>query len=339
LKDDFFSFISRSFNLGKKTPKGFYPLKCPVCNDRKIRAGFKFEGNGFGYNCFRGKCQHKFRWNGGPASEKMERLFNSAGIPQDSWQHLVDLFPSSTQKEFELPKVVIKKLPPINLPSGSMLLKDCDPTDIRTKWAVEALLDKGVSPLDYSYYLIHCIPRRGELDFRNRIIIPVYYKGELIFYQGRWYNPKVKTTVKYLNASGVDREQLFFNMDELDKETETPLIVVEGIFDAMLLGGISCLSNKLTDEQVVLLQRSSRKKIIVPDYDEAGKGLVNQALANEWNVSFPDWGSCGDLGEAVQKYGKYKVAGMIHEGIAESESEIIILSNLYCRDFGEKRFH
>lgn len=332
MDDDFFSFISRSFRLGKKTPRGFYPLKCPVCHDKKVRAGFKFEGTGFGYNCFRGKCNHKFRWNGGPASDKMYRLFEAANIPRTDWAHLIDLFPASSS-EPEPTEIIIKRLEPISLPRGSVPLKDCNPEDVRTRWAIEFLLTKIDDPLAYPFFLTHILPQNNELDFRNRIIIPVYRGGDLLFYQGRWYNKKLhEPRAKYLNAPGVEREQLLFNMDELNRETESPLLIVEGVFDAMMLDGVSCLSNTLTDEQVLLLKRSHRRKLLIPDYDKAGKKLVHQVLENDWDVSFPDWGSAKDLGEAVKKYGKYKTAGMIHEGIAPSQFQAKSLAEIKCRD-------
>jgi hypothetical protein len=333
VKDDFFSFISRSFRLGKKTPRGFYPLRCPVCRDKKVRAGFKFEGVGFGYNCFRGKCQHKFRWKGGPAGDKMYKLFDAASIPRGDWAHLIDLLPSSSsESEAQPAEVVIKKLSPINLPGGATPLQDCNPEDIRTRWAIEFLLEKIDNPLSYPFFLTHVLPSNGEMDFRNRIIIPIYHQGNLIFYQGRWYNKTLRTPrAKYLNAPGVEREQLLFNMDELDRETESPLLVVEGIFDALMLAGVSCLSNNLTDEQLLLLRRSPRRKLFVPDYNKAGKKLVYQALDNDWDVSFPDWGSCEDLGEAVKRHGKYKTAGMIYEGIAPTRFDIKNFAELKCQ--------
>jgi len=300
-----------------------------------VRAGFKFEGGGFGYNCFRGRCNHKFRWNGGPASENMYKLFDSAGIARDRWEYLLDLY-SDVLPKVDLPRaLIIKKPQEITLPSGSFPLQDGDPDDLRVKLAIKFLVDeKGVSPLEYPFFLTFMPPQKGEMDFRNRIIIPVYHEEKLIFYQGRIYRKDIKSWgAKYLNAPGVEREQLFSNMDELDRDTDAPLIVTEGFFDSLLIGGVSGLSNVLTDEQIVLLNRSLRRKIIVPDYDKAGRRLIEQSIRNEWGVSFPDWGSsCKDLGKAIQQYGKYKVASMIREGIIEDETQIRIMMGLYCLD-------
>lgn len=335
IRDDWLSFVQRNFRLGKRSPKGFYPLKCPVCGDKKVRAGFKFDDpmGSIGYNCFRGRCGHRFRWTDGPANEAMQKLFGAAGIAPQDWAHLVTIFRNDNglSKTEDKPIIRIKEPEEVKLPRGSKLLTDSDLKDPRTKWAIEFLLGKGIDPLGLPYYLCNGPPPKDELDFRNRIIIPFYYNGKIIFYQGRWYNPNVKEPkAKYLNCRGAEREQLFYNMAELDRETETPLLVVEGVFDAEQIGAVSALSNILTDEQIFRLKRCHRKIIIVPDYDKAGYETVKQAVENEFEVSFPDWGSLNDTGDAIQKYGKYRVAGMVADGLCSSGEDALIKAGIYC---------
>lgn len=332
-KDDWYSFISRHFQLGKKSSRGFYPLKCPVCQDTKPRAGFKFhDDGGFGYNCFRGSCRHKLRYSGGIPSENMERLFTSIGLIEADYAHLTDYLPGNDKKAFEKKLIKLEEPEEVELPLGATLLQDCDINDIRTKWAIQFLLDKGIDPLATPFYITHRPPAMGQKDFRNRIIIPFYFHEKLVFYQGRWYNPEKETNAKYLNASGGKRESIFFNMDELERQTDAPLLVVEGAFDGLVLGAVGCLSNTLTDEQIARLKRCPRRKIIVPDFDKAGHKTVEQALDENFNVSFPDWGSCGDLGDAVGKYGKFTAASMIIKGEASSKAEARIMADLYCHD-------
>jgi len=337
IKDDWLSFIQRNFTLGKKSPKGFYPLKCPVCNDTKTRAGFKFDDpfGSIGYNCFRGTCTHKFRWLEGPVTENMEKLFESAGIPRQDYNHLVTIFRDDNHNPENEENIIRIKVPEeVELPRGSKLLMNSDPNDPRTKWAVDFLLSKGIDPLDIPFYLCNTPPKKGDLDFRNRIIIPFYYHGKLIFYQGRWYNPNIKQPkAKYLNCRGAEREQLFYNMNELDRETPAPLLVVEGVFDAEKIGAVSALSNIITEEQIFRLKRCPRRIIIVPDYDKAGYKTVEQANENGFEVSFPDWGSLNDLGEAIEKYGKFKVAGMVIEGICSGPEDALTKAGIYCANF------
>ena len=319
MEDNFYSLISRHFPLGKQSSKGFYLLKCPVCQDSKVRAGFKFDGSGFGYNCFRGKCGHRFRWLGGMPNEnltrKMDQLFSAVGLREEDWMHLC--FEDSGNPE-EMVRVLAelkRELPEAFLPKGSTLLTDCDTENPRTKMAIEFLLHRGIDPLCHPFYLTHDHPVRakGELDFRERIIIPFLQKGRTIFYQGRWYHPTIKCKgPKYLNSPNLDRDQVFFNLDEIHRQVDTPLVVAEGVFDALMLNGISALSNVLTEEQIRILHQSPRRLIFVPDHDFAGQKMVDQAIQEDWDVSFPDWGSCDDLGDAVAKYGKYRAAGFGH---------------------------
>jgi len=271
----------------------------------------------------------------------MYALFATAGVSEfDIDSVLSEYYPSSTAilEEKDPERIVIKTPPWIPLPSGSVPLKDSNPDDHRTKAAVRFLLKKGLDPLGYPYYLTHKPPAKEEFDFRNRIIIPYDYRGKTVFYQGRWYWDS-PTNIKYLNAPGVSRDQIFFNMDELYRHTKDPLILVEGVFDAVPLIGhaISFNSNILTKDQLYMLNQSPRKKILVPDYDRAGRKTVDQILEQDWetglwSVSFPDWGNSRDLGQASKHYGPVKVAGMIYEGMADSQIEAQVQSEIFCRD-------
>ncbi|MBT8449368.1 MAG: hypothetical protein KJO69_06740, partial [Gammaproteobacteria bacterium] len=39
--------------------KGFHLIRCPVCQSKAVKAGFKFEPDKIVYNCFRGSCNAK----------------------------------------------------------------------------------------------------------------------------------------------------------------------------------------------------------------------------------------------------------------------------------------
>lgn len=332
------SFVNQYFPLGKKSPSGFHILKCPICHDKKDRAGFKFTTEGFGYNCFRGSCRHKFRWEpGSPPAKAMYELFATAGVSEfdiDSALSQYYTVSSTVKKEEKDPNRIIIRAPEEILPpGGSIRLENANTDDRRTREAIRFLLSKGLDPLGYPYYITNKPPQDGEYDFRNRIIIPYYRNGKVIFYQGRWY-PERETKIKYLNVPGVSRDQMFFNLDELYKHTDAPLVLVEGVFDCIPLisHSISYGSNVLTKDQLEMLKRCRRRKILIPDYDAAGKFTVHQALEAGIEVSFPDWGDCKDLGKAAQRFGPVRVAGMIHEGIANSQIEAEVQAELLCKD-------
>jgi hypothetical protein len=337
---DLYSFVVQHFRLGKKSPSGFFLTKCPMCHDDQWRAGFKFNPTGFGYNCFRGSCGHKFRWEvGEEPSTALYKLFATVGLSEDDIDDTLETDYLAAPARAQEPKgdkteVVIKNLPTIDLPTGSFPLKDGNGSDARVQRARQFLQEeKGLNPDDYPYHLTFAMPKKEEGDFRNRVIVPFYRNGRIVFYQGRWCG-EWESKIKYLNAPGVSREQVIFNLDEIYNHKKTPIILVEGVLDAIALQpfAASFLSNILTEEQIFILNKSSRRKILIPDYDSAGAVTVEQALGEDWEVSFPDWGEAKDLNEAVARYGPTKVAGMIHSGICESSVEAEIMSEYYCVD-------
>ena len=55
----------------------------------------------------------------------------------------------------------------------------------------------------------------------------------------------------------------------------------------------------------MLLNSLNTNKIVVPDRDEAGAKLVDQAIELGWSVSMPEWGNnVNDVNDAVNEYGK-----------------------------------
>ena len=55
----------------------------------------------------------------------------------------------------------------------------------------------------------------------------------------------------------------------------------------------------------MLLKQLNKDIIIVPDRDNAGSKLVEQAINLGFSVSMPDWDQdINDIGDAVDKYGR-----------------------------------
>jgi hypothetical protein len=55
----------------------------------------------------------------------------------------------------------------------------------------------------------------------------------------------------------------------------------------------------------MLVNRLNKDVIVVPDRDEAGRKLIEQAIEFGWGVSMPDWDTdINDIGDAVNKYGR-----------------------------------
>lgn len=66
----------------------------------------------------------------------------------------------------------------------------------------------------------------------------------------------------------------------------------------------------MTHSQIALLNRSPRRKIVVPDRKQKkenkndGKKLANQALELGWSISLPEFGTATDVTECISKFGR-----------------------------------
>jgi len=156
----------------------------------------------------------------------------------------------------------------------------------------------------YEFYLTE----NEAYNLHRRIIIPYYYRGELVGYTARAIEDGIKP--KYWSSHPAD---FVFNLD-MQKSDSKFVIVCEGPFDAMSVDGVSVSGAEISDTQVDQIDRLQREVIIVPDTDRAGRKLVDRAIEAGWTVSFPVWQeTCKDINEAVVKYGKLFVLKSILE--------------------------
>jgi DNA primase len=82
------------------------------------------------------------------------------------------------------------------------------------------------------------------------------------------------------------------------------VLVMEGIFDALCIGGVAVLHNEISDAQARLIRSLGREITVVPDQDRAGLELIDRAIELGWAVSIPNWEGCKDVNDAVKKYGR-----------------------------------
>jgi DNA primase len=136
-------------------------------------------------------------------------------------------------------------------------------------------------------------------NFDQRLIIPFYWRGDIVGYTGRLFEPSEK--VKYVTEV---QPGYVFNMDAQDWSRKF-VIVTEGPFDAITTSGVSILGSEINDIQRELIEGLNRKIIVVPDRDRPGEKLINQAIEFGWSVAFPEWhDSVEDTADAVLKYGR-----------------------------------
>ena len=58
---------------------------------------------------------------------------------------------------------------------------------------------------------------------------------------------------------------------------------------------------------------------------------VEMAVKRGWNVAFPDWDDCKDVGDALTKYGRLFTIKSILESTVSNPTKIKVLAKGYCR--------
>ena len=161
--------------------------------------------------------------------------------------------------------------------------------------AIEYVHRRSIDPNRYNFFWT---PEEAY-NLHRRIVIPYYYRGQIVGYTARAIEDGVKP--KYWSSHPAD---FVFNLDN-QKANSKFVVVCEGPFDAMSIDGVSVSGAEISDTQAEQIDRLQREVIVVPDNDRAGKKLVDRAIELGWTVSFPVWmETCKDINDAVIKYGK-----------------------------------
>lgn len=277
-----------------RTPSGWTTFDCPMCSDTRKRAGVIANGAKISFNCF--NCGFKTGWAMNPYMGKkykdlVTRLGGSVSDVHNVQMELLKVADDlqeqdSSQYVYSLSKFKTEELPEgvqsvENLPDGHELK--------------EYARQRGILGV---YPLLHF----NDLTNKKRVIVPFTYNGEVVGWTGRHIAPPDKQTPKYLHKL---QPGYVFNVDAFADSEREIVIVTEGVFDAILVDGVSILGNSVTAEQAHLIERLGKRVILCPDRDSAGKELIEQALELGWEVSFPPWSvEIKDAADAVAKYGR-----------------------------------
>lgn len=316
---------------------GWYPVICKVCNDhgrKGPRAAFMFDQEKVAYHCF--NCSHAAVYDPSEhrsLSDSMITVLESFEVPEDQWHQVIlsaiearDKYgvraaSAKVEKSFEPSSIVI--------PDFFVPLED----EPEMEQAIDYLEERGILYKDYSFLFPKFSNDSDYEKWKGRIIIPIYKGNTVVFYVGRDFTKTQNR--KYLNPP-IDRENIVYGFDQLDKDTKLPLYIVEGWFDAFVVDGVAVFGNRMTDGQIHWINQSERRKIVIPDRWGNGHLLAKQAIKLGWSVSTPEIGSCKDLNEAFVKYGKMYLL----KTIAENEATGFIAEtniSIYCRKSDDSR--
>jgi DNA primase len=117
-------------------------------------------------------------------------------------------------------------MPLLSVPGACKYLtsRKFDPEELEVKWGVMATGPGAVLKLG-----------DRTVDFSYRVIIPVYYKGKMVSYQGRDWTGR--NSPKYLSCpnaiEGMPIKSTVYGLDECQ---ERQAVVVEGAFDVWRIG-------------------------------------------------------------------------------------------------------
>lgn len=298
--------VQDNFALGaSSTSTGFYSTKCAVCGDYKPRMGVKFDGDNIIINCFNCGLSVVHTEGSGKISRRFRSTLNAFGIDDTVISSIINsAFFKSPEKSDNISLASLQEIdthtPTTDLPAGAVLLKDS--VSQQAEVARDYLLSRCIDLDRYNFY-ISDTPR-----FKNRVIVPFFRNGRLIYWTARSTDPSEKNRWDNCPES---RRAVLFNIDKLMHHSQAPLLVAEGVFDAMIFDGIALLGSKLSDAKIKLLQDSRRPLCFVIDKDQNGAALAREVLTRQLgSISFTPSGT-QDINDSTQRYGRLWTAQQI----------------------------
>jgi len=285
----------------KTTPSGWTSFNAPCCHhnghatDKRQRGGIiKGSDGSVSYHCF--NCGYKTGWQPGRnLSYKLRRFLQWLNVDDDIINKLaLEVMRENEGVEVKQLNVNLPSFTAVQLPPNSLKVQNV--TDYNNKYYVsilEYMQQRHLNTDDHDFYW------SSDLGYRDRLVIPFYYKNELVGWTGRTISPNQK--VKYLSEQ---QPGYCFN---LDAQTDNKLfaIVCEGVVDAIHVDGVALMGSEVSDQQAMMINQLNKQIIVVPDRDKKGRELIPYAIEQGWSVSMPNWSKdIKDISDAVDKYGK-----------------------------------
>ena len=283
-----FEKLFRDYNVKYSTRvnRGWVNCNCPYCDTKDTSFNLGFNPVGNYYHCW--KSKHSYSMG--------EILSTILQIPESSVRSVLKDYSGAGEI---LPERKKSKVTKLELP-----------TDTFTKAERKYLKSRGFEP-GYLLKKYGIVGGGIDGDWKFRIIIPLYYNGQLLSWTGRSILSKEKlkqlNLPRYKNLSNKksvrNLKELFFNIDNCRKKS---VVLTEGAFDVLRFDGdaICSMGTELTESQINLLSERFEKVFILfdnePEAQEKARKFGLQLSSIGMDVekvdAFGDFGK-NDMGE------------------------------------------
>lgn len=285
----------------KHTPSGWISFNAPCCThngqsaDHRLRGGLKATEQGWSYHCF--NCGYTASFIlGRSVSFKARRLLSWFGVSNNDIEHM--------------------NLDSMRHRNMYGMIEDRE----RTAQLLQGIAfdERDLPPYaelltpEHTFYWNYVRGRHVPEDFpmmvqikndgvhwtRQHVVVPFTHDNRVVGYTCRFLDGKMP---KFISDS---QPGYVFGAD-LQLPTWTRVLVTEGIFDALSIGGVAVMHNDISDAQARVIRNLGREITVVPDQDRTGLDLIDRAVELGWAVSIPNWGvDCKDVNDAVIKHGR-----------------------------------
>ena len=303
----------------KQTPSGWVSFNAVCCThngnslDKRQRGGFKSTEQGWSYHCF--NCGYTASFIlGRQLTFKARKLLTWLNVPDAEIEH-VNL---ESLKHRNIHGIIDDRQRAVNvLQSIEFEERDLPPF-------AELLTN------EHAYYTEYvrsrCVPRDFPVMIQERtdgvhwvrphVVIPFTHNDKIVGWTCRFLDNKQP---KFISDS---QPGYVFGTD-LQHDNWQSVVVTEGIFDALSIGGLALMHNTISDAQARLIRSLGKEIIVVPDQDKPGMKLVDRAVELNWAVSIPNWPEdVKDVNDAVIRYGKLVTLMMIMQAKETSKIKI-----------------
>lgn len=285
----------------KQASSGWISFNAPCCVhngesvDTRSRGGLKISEQGWSYHCFNCEFTASFIL-GRNLGVKARRLLSWLGVPPEE----IERINLESLKHKSIQGILDDRQRTANIIQGIAFEERELPenfviVDVNTPEHYKYIQDRCL-PMDYPMGML-ATPINAKWTGRPGLIVPFTYDGKIVGHTVRYLddrNPKYVHDIQPGYVFGTDLQHPEWKY----------VLVTEGVFDALSIGGLSVLHADINDKQARLIRNLEKEIIVVPDQDRAGMKLVDRAVELGWSVSMPEWDNCKDVNDAVKKYGR-----------------------------------